>query len=619
MIKMKKLINRPLMCKGECLSSYLFRLSNANFYGGPFPLLTELQIDWSNYEVNRFDFESCVRVSEKCDISADKLYQASNLSFEASVGDSAKKMLLLRRNIKYCPSCIKDETYFKSLWFFNACTVCLDHRTNLVQNCENCGDLITLKNFLKGFCKTCKFEFDKAKGILVAPDCLLYLSQIEIQSILSGGRGVVFQGLSIKDIFEFFKANLNILEDLQSHVSDNKNCVITNQKKYYSNKNFGEVLANIFWMYSNFPSNFFIALDEFFELPFEKRRRRKKEFEKILEKEKCQFIKDAYKDFQNRQIQKGNVPKNIACFDIKTCNQVNRRYVTKKEIKEQFGLSRLEVDFLCENLPKKYSQKSSSFHRYKISVISKAVEELKHKKNAIVTKREAAYLLGTNVDNILPLVKEGILKEIPFMTRNFICKKSLKILQSLFEPNLKEEGNKYISLQRVFDKYATSGISLLSILHSLNQKKINSYANKGGAKLNELYFLEAEIEQLLIEKKEQLKYTVGLNLKEAATNLEMSENTVRILIDNQMLKAEEILKSSYHNKKVIIEEKEVAKFKEKYLTTKQAYKLYQKSPAYFRNLIYKRKLKNHLHGKCKKVLLLKDEVESFFQKIKPKG
>lgn len=71
----------------------------------------------------------------------------------------------------------------------------------------------------------------------------------------------------------------------------------------------GDALANIYCIHSNYPQNFYIVLDEFFNLPYGVRRRRKREFEKILAVygERFECIKHHYFCYQDQLINIGNV------------------------------------------------------------------------------------------------------------------------------------------------------------------------------------------------------------------------------------------------------------------------------------------------------------------------
>ncbi|MEH7749415.1 TniQ family protein, partial [Neobacillus drentensis] len=394
---MKKLINRPLILKDECLSSYLYRLSKANYLTGPSPILKQLKIELFKYRVNHFDYPNCIKIAKISDVNPKELFRTSNVYYEENFKDDVDKMVLLKEYVKYCPCCIQENIYFKNSWFLNLFTVCLEHQSLLVQNCQGCGQTISLENFLEGFCKNCNFAYVKADKCPVDSNSLLYQAQLEFQSIIEGQVGKVLKDICAKDIFNFINGNLHIIEDLTSRVTYKKIHLITHPQKYYWSENFGEALANIYWMYTNFPFNFFQILDEFFNLPFKKRRRRKKEFEKTLGT--STFIKEAYQEYQNMQILKGNVPKNISCFDLDAAKKIKERFISKKEIKKEFNLTRNEVDFICRNLePKQYQRGKNLIQQFEVEEVISFVKKFKIQKNDLLTQKEAAIQLGVNID-----------------------------------------------------------------------------------------------------------------------------------------------------------------------------------------------------------------------------
>jgi hypothetical protein len=615
---MKKLINRPPIYKDECLSSYLYRLSKANYFSGPSPILKQLKIELFHFKANQFDINSCKEISKICDLSPEQLFKASNSYYEENLKDTVEKMVLLKGYVKYCPCCIKENYYFKNSWFLNLYTVCLEHQSLLLQNCQGCGNTIPLENFLAGFCKQCNFEFDKAYKRLVQSNSLLYKSQFEFQSIIEGKMGEVLKNISSKDLFEFIKGNLHIIEDLKSRVNNQTIHLITHSQKYFLNENFGEALANIYWMYTNFPFNFFQRLDEFFMLPFDKRKRRKKEFELILDK--FSFLKNAYQQYQNNQILRGNVPRNISSFDLEASKKVRKRYITKKEIKKEFNLSRQDVDFICSNLtPNRDQREKIYFRRFDLEEVSHFINKFKYEKKNLLTKKEAAIQLGIHLDIIPSLLKKDLLREIAFMSKNFICKESLKILQKTFDIEPKSSNEKYVPYHRVFDLYATNGISATSLIEKLRMKEITAYTNKNSIKISDFWFLETDIKNVLSEIAEKAKSESGMNLKEVARNLQIGESTIKILIKHGLLKCQIVRYKSFHNKKYIFKKEEINKFKEKYLTTDQAALLYNQSPSYFRNLVHRGKLNNQLKGICTKQLLIRKEVDSLISAKKQKN
>lgn len=64
-------------------------------------------------------------------------------------------------NIRYCPICLAENAYLKTLWMLKPIYACPIHSCFLINSCPNCENPITLKAGVKN-CPCCGFELDKS-------------------------------------------------------------------------------------------------------------------------------------------------------------------------------------------------------------------------------------------------------------------------------------------------------------------------------------------------------------------------------------------------------------------------------------------------------------------------
>ncbi|MBM7693348.1 hypothetical protein JOC77_002788 [Peribacillus deserti] len=102
---MKKLIKCPPLLNGESLSSYVYRLSEDNYYESVFTFLKIINVPFSHWESNMLDEESCMRLSRLIDYNADELYQVSVNHFVKNTDSTLHKVGMLKQYVKYCPAC----------------------------------------------------------------------------------------------------------------------------------------------------------------------------------------------------------------------------------------------------------------------------------------------------------------------------------------------------------------------------------------------------------------------------------------------------------------------------------------------------------------------------------
>ncbi len=212
-MRLHPLICHPPLLSGESLPSLLARLAKLNDYE-PRSLLSTIIRESANLgNIKRFGhplqaslFETIAALTN---IEISELYKASAHCFaciltppeseierlELSDGLSVPflRASIAKRHLRpefagqFCPVCLKDIAYHRSIWLPIASAVCLEHKCLLVNSCPGCGGAISIPNIIETYCSKCKADFSEIQEVPVEDDCFGSFTQETIQSWLIGG------------------------------------------------------------------------------------------------------------------------------------------------------------------------------------------------------------------------------------------------------------------------------------------------------------------------------------------------------------------------------------------------------------------------------------------------
>lgn len=166
-------LRRPKPLDGECLTSYIQRVAEANF-------ITPNDI-WRAFKIGGTRYPQ-VSASYLLDISPEfifdirkfeemlllKDHQLENLTFSNALKNFSQSDILIgETNVlnkfynkyrKFCPLCLDDKLYYKLIWQVQEIEYCPIHNIKLVHKCKNCGHIISsmpAKGIL-GICPYCQ-------------------------------------------------------------------------------------------------------------------------------------------------------------------------------------------------------------------------------------------------------------------------------------------------------------------------------------------------------------------------------------------------------------------------------------------------------------------------------
>ncbi|MCA9933748.1 MAG: helix-turn-helix domain-containing protein [Ardenticatenaceae bacterium] len=199
--ELKPLLVRSVIWPGESLLSFLTRLVKLNMYSST-ALLDNLAFGkGKKYKLVWFQ-----NISFMTQVPINNLYKASlnslshfldqgeNLSPKKpcdnsleflSVG-SKKRHLWSRRDLAYCPNCLRERAYHRRDWFLINATACLDHHCLLIRKCPSCKSPLNINDLASSHCQICNYDLAESATIDLSHDSLGLLSQEVLHSWMNG-------------------------------------------------------------------------------------------------------------------------------------------------------------------------------------------------------------------------------------------------------------------------------------------------------------------------------------------------------------------------------------------------------------------------------------------------
>ncbi len=176
-----ELLIRPAIEQGECLSSYLQRISNSNFIT---PHYLWRHVLKSNTHYPQSSISRLVDVIPSSTIDLNLLSSLlltnrdslENLTFMhvfrkfgVDINDINHSRILsnlINTNRKFCPECISEKPYFKLIWQITEINYCEKHGLELKTKCSNCNNFIPILPNSADFrkCPTCGFDLSKSSS-----------------------------------------------------------------------------------------------------------------------------------------------------------------------------------------------------------------------------------------------------------------------------------------------------------------------------------------------------------------------------------------------------------------------------------------------------------------------
>ncbi len=540
-------------------------------------------------------------------------------NFFARIPEKYHKLTFLRSRTKYCPGCLKDGKYQRFLWGINFSTVCVKHGMYLLYECQGCGKKVTQKSLINGYCNSCGFELDNSTSETLPTNDYIYKSQQEIQKMILGQKSDLNQFSSLGEFIVGMKFAQNLLEGHRSFIKTNQELLTTQMHKggYYDNFQFGLFLANVYWFYQELPMSFSETLDCLDEINSEQRKRKVSKLKKMLKESKeLNFLSVFYDNYQDEEIRKGNLSRNVSTYDLKLFQKRVQNFYIKNDLISDFGLTKIEVKNLCKLeilKPRKIKRGNQENTYFNKEETIEAITNYKNKKGILITKGEAAKILGISMEGINSIISHGVLQEAALPINHCSLNKEdvFSLLDTLnVRMGSSETNSNVIPIAMCIEKYGTSGYSFGKLFSHVRSGSLDAFAHCPNPSISELHFDERQLRELYHKERIQNK---GYTLKDVSQILKFGERTIHKMIEHNLIRPVEITITKNKRKTYYFGVSGVEDFKTKYILVEEASKEYGMRMGQIYKLIRRSKLKNYFEGVCRKVMVKREDLDFVLQ------
>lgn len=156
---MKPFLKKFLPKEQESVYSFLYRIAENNYFENiGYILSDEMRSYYFRYNLNYIKEDKkpsleLMVASLNQNINNLILNKYDELLFpESWSGSKADRRIYFKKQIQYCPYCIKEDLYHRLFWDISLVTVCTKHNVYLIGNCHDCNKKIHLSRLMVDSC-----------------------------------------------------------------------------------------------------------------------------------------------------------------------------------------------------------------------------------------------------------------------------------------------------------------------------------------------------------------------------------------------------------------------------------------------------------------------------------
>jgi hypothetical protein len=528
---LKPLQNRPLLNPKESVSSYVYRLASVNYNVSVTNIAILIGIPVSRINNNDFDDNAMFALSEISTIPYVELKNNSIDKFETILGKEYYQRCIMKNRVKYCPTCFINGNYHRHDWGLLPLNVCMEHQLVLVDRCKSCNSLISMNALMAGSCNNCNFLFATTPSVPVLKNTEFFRSQVDLYRRFFCMRKCQFN-LSTKEYLRLANFSFYLLSGLQSFIDPEQGVIASFHNKkggVKSSDALSRAYANVYWMYKNFPFNFQIVLDAFF-VRFRRQQMymKKASYEKLFEESSYTEIYSAYKKYWLDRASRGDIRVDFSIFKKEPGLLTAREYIRKDELRRVEGISYGKLD----NLNKHNEVKMLNIPGNKYLIEKASYEKMRYEGSKLITKAEAALILGIHPSTVPNLVDAGYLKPIKKETLRY-AKFDLVEVTNLINSvrGTFSSSTEGISFEDVLKKYNKIQFTVAKIIEFTSDGLLHAKTKVSNGTLRDNYYSHEEIMNCIKIIKNGFQRKRGYSKKDLMEMLHLGEKRLNSLLE----------------------------------------------------------------------------------------
>jgi hypothetical protein len=564
--QVKHIKNQLVIYNDESLSGFLFRLSQRNYYPNVSCLTNYLGLSTYQSQNNEFEQESIRKLAslnEELDYRG--IYNGCNL--QELVGSDLYTKIIMKNRVKYCPICIQDKFYHRTIWGIIPFHLCIEHRVILVDQCPHCGHLISMASFINQKCDRCFFDYNEAEPSKIE-DGNFIESQIQLNRGFWNEKINVIQNCNFTEFMKLAFHSFHLLIGATDYTS-----LTTGILTLFYNRSNGEksglelanALSNVYWIFKDFPNHFIIVLINFLSRNIGRARyNRLKEFEKIFNDQTFSWVQEAYNSFFIDQIDKGNVRKDFSIFKKNPELLLKRTKIRREEVRQNTGITYEKLHELNDFHELRIETNiTNGQSRYLIE--KNTLENYLSNKLALISRKEVGLILGINSYSVIKVVDAGYL--IPIQVANspiikFQIQEVKKLIESCQGQIVTKLKTSLIRFHDVLSKYSTCSITIVHIIAFTLSGHLKPVRTNLMGNLADNYYEDNELKTCLELIKNKRQEEVGFFFQDVMKKLKIGEKRLWKIINEQGIVADFTLHMKDGRKRYYFKEDTISKIQQ---------------------------------------------------------
>lgn len=566
-IRKFKLPIRPVILDKESISGFLYRLSKTNHFSSISWFNKFLNLSIYQSQNNDFNAESVSRLSYLINKEVEYFNLSNGFGLNLHLGLELYFKIIMRNKVKFCPICINENYYHRTIWSFIPFHLCEEHQIMLVDQCSECCNFISMAAFIERRCQSCSFKYEKTKPELVN-NSLFVASQNQIINSFWDKEYPVIRNCNFNQFFQLAFHSFHLLIDARDFI-----LMTTNKLSFYHNRANGEkrggqlanALANVYWMYTDFPKHFYIVLDEFtFNNKGTKRYDRLRAFENIFNDNNFIWVQEAYNSYFIDQIDKGHVRKDFSVFKKNPLLLSRRKKVRREEVRQSTGIAyeklhelndfkELNIEIELTNGQQRYLVESSTLEGY-----------LSNRQSQI-SKKEVGLILGVTPDSVQKIVDAGYLTPIQVGKSPTNVYRIQEVQQLLINCRGKialELTPTLVKFHDVLIKYSVNSLTIVHIIDFTLSGKLTAYRIVQNGNLADNYYDLNELKYCLDMLKKKRQNEKGSFFSDVMKTLKIGEKRLWKILKEQSIQADYILYMKDGRKRYYFKEETIQMIRE---------------------------------------------------------
>ncbi|RED89174.1 TniQ family protein [Cohnella phaseoli] len=526
----------PTIKSNESLISYLNRIANVNHYLNSYQITDALKMNHNTVRTNHFTSSEITLLSKLIDMPSKKAVSMTSNYFEMLMGKQLSNKMVLKSKFKFCPLCITKDSIYQISWFLRSITICTKHQVVLCDHCKVCGSNVSVESIMANSCKYCDHAY--SSKITTKDESKEWANHKVFDCADTGVTRFMGYNMTFKNIHQLLYSSTLFLEGCPSPLIPDQVLRIFHNRRsgMRDNVSYYNAIKSFFWMYDQFPSNFYRILDYQLKLPAKSMYYRTREFEKLFGEEAFNWIKSAYEYFWLTKLDEGRVRKDMSVFKNNTSLLEQRGFIRKEEAKNYFSNEKL-ISLVEENLlilkenNKKYLVDKKSLNKHLDSTCR------------FVSKVKCSQLLGLNTAIVYDLIEAGILHEdsIGGAYSKLIRKDEIDHLLGKCLATIDKIDERWIPFRKALRKYNTVGLSAIFLIKKILVGKLVAVNLNTIGSFKSCYVDRNQLLLIIKEMKERRSVEKGLYREEIMKILKIGEKAVASLESSGQLKPKQIV------------------------------------------------------------------------------